>query len=702
MPLLLGAVAILIYVNTLANEFVFDTTAYLLATDRLHDLTDLGAVLRTRRWFADFTLAVNWAIEGPQPRGYHLFNLAVHGLAAVTLYGLVGRVLRRRGASETRAALLAGAAALVWLVHPLNTQAVAYVVQRHESLMGLFYLLTLYLTGRVAAAQEAGDDARPRTALWAAAAIGACLLGMGSKEVMVTAPVVAMLFDRSFYGGTFGAALRRRWWLYLGYATTWLAPVISGLGGVFQQETSAGFGMPLVGPMGYLMTQGGVILHYLRLAVWPHPLVLDYFWPPAPLVLEYAPERLWTTVVLPVAAVALLLGISIYGLVRNTWWGFVGFAFFAVLSVSSSVLPIADMAFEHRMYLPLTCVVTLVIIGGWKGLQRLVTQPRMAAAIGGAVVLVVAVIFSGLTVQRNSEYATKISIWRTVTERAPLNPRGFHNLAAALKEAGDNVAAMEAYEAAVDLSPNYAEAQYGIGQLWNEQGRPDLAVPWFERAITNDPSDAAYHHGLANALSMMGNLNAALAEANQAIELDPMLAKAYNLRGSIRARLGRIEAGLADVRQAVDLDPELTDAWYNLGLTLQRAGRPGEAAAAYAAALETDATHVGTLRQYGRLLATAPDESLRNPTKAIRLMERYSRVLGGADPFLLDTFAAANAHLARFDLAVSQQQQAIDAATRGGLPPEAIDAMRDRLERYRSGRAYVDEALSAEPAALPH
>src|SRR5262249_12628893 len=145
----------------------------------------------SNRWVANWTLALNYQLDGLNVRGYHAVNLTIHVAAALTLFGIVRRTLlleRVPPAVKKDAPGLALAVALLWLVHPLVTQSVVYVIQRQESFMGLFYFLTLYCVLRGATAL--------RFALgWYAAAVVACTLGMGCKEVMVSAPVLVLLYD---------------------------------------------------------------------------------------------------------------------------------------------------------------------------------------------------------------------------------------------------------------------------------------------------------------------------------------------------------------------------------------------------------------------------------------------------------------------------------------------------------------------------
>src|SRR5579871_2059786 len=215
----------------------------------------------------NLSLALNYALGGTDAWGYHAFNLIVHILAALVLFGIVRRTLlsatlrNRFGDSAT---LLGLAAAVLWTVHPLQTEAVTYISERCESLMGLFYLLTLYGFIR--------GTASDKPTRWFALSFAACLLGMATKEVMVTAPIVVLLYDRTFVSGSFREAWRRHGRVHASLFSTWvlLAYLLVGL-----QNRGAGYGVGITW-YSYALVECRVVTHYLRLSLWPSPLVFAY------------------------------------------------------------------------------------------------------------------------------------------------------------------------------------------------------------------------------------------------------------------------------------------------------------------------------------------------------------------------------------------------------------------------------------------
>ena len=200
-----------------------------------------------------------------------------------------------------------------------------------------------------------------------------CLLGMATKEVMVTPPLVVLLFDRTFLGGSFRKAIALRWRLYLALAACWGVVVWQLLATEFHGDTT-GFHVDKFTPWTYFLTEAGVLAHYLRLAFWPVGQCLDYGWPPATSLEQ---------ILLPGLLIVGLLALTIWALVKRTGARILGAAFFLVLAPTSSFIPIADAAFEHRMYLPLAAVAILVVLAGYALFDRFLPRRRGARFLAG-------------------------------------------------------------------------------------------------------------------------------------------------------------------------------------------------------------------------------------------------------------------------------------------------------------------------------
>jgi len=325
--ILLAAVVMAVYANSLGGPLIYDDRATIIDNQTIEDLWS-GAVFEpphetsvAGRPVVNLTFAINYALGGRSVAGYHLVNIGIHLLCALALFGIA-----RRAQSAVSVAF---SIAMLWAVHPLNTEAVDYLTQRTESLMALFYLWTLYCAIR--AHEDAGHRAR-----WIAGGIAACALGMATKESMVTVPVAVVLFDRAFLYPSFGAALRRRWRLYAGLAATW--GILAALAAGGPRNLSAGFSAYDADARTYLLNQAVMIVRYLRLTIWPRDLVLYYGWPLPLTIGAVVPQLL---------AVAALLCATAWALWRHPRIGFLGAWFFLTLAPTSSLVPIAtDAAFE--------------------------------------------------------------------------------------------------------------------------------------------------------------------------------------------------------------------------------------------------------------------------------------------------------------------------------------------------------------------
>jgi tetratricopeptide (TPR) repeat protein len=566
------------YHNSFKVPFVFDDVPAIVDNPTIRQLWPLWIPLSpphdsglpvSGRPLVNFSLALNYACGGTAVVGYHALNLALHLLAGLTLLGVVRRtllqpVLRARfGAAALPLALVV---AVLWTVHPLQTEAVTYVVQRAESLVGLFYLLTLYCFIRSAECNPLGYTSRggPSRA-WSILAVVACLLGMASKEVMVTAPLIVLLYDRTFVAGTFRDAWRRRWRFYTGLAATWLllGYLMVGTG---NRGGTAGFGLGITW-WEYALTQVRAIVHYLRLAFWPHPLVFDYGG--AVLAKGFAE-------IAPSAAIlgALLAG-TIIALRRWPVIGFAGTWFFAILAPTSSVVPVADTMFEHRMYLPLVAVVALAVLGGFAlaGRRSLIVFAALAVGLGWA------------TVRRNEDYRSDLALWSDTVAQRPGNVRAHYTLGSALFEAGRVPEALQQYEEALHLKPDSAETHINLGNALTRIGRPAEAVRHYEEALRLKPGAADAHANLGNALIRMGRMTEAIGHYEEALRIKPGSADAHNNLGNALAQSGRLDQAIRHYEAAIRLKPSLVDAYGNLGNALAQSGRPAEAVPYYENAL---------------------------------------------------------------------------------------------------------------------
>jgi tetratricopeptide (TPR) repeat protein len=564
---LLVLAALVAYHGTLAGPFVLDDALSIAGNPTIRHLGRLREVLSpppggltvSGRPLVNFSLAVNYAISGTAVWSYHAVNLAIHVLAGLTLLGVVRRTLDLRPAADGSpgsALWPAWAVALLWTLHPLQTESVTYVIQRAESLMGLCYLLTLYCFIRGAAADarlgppeagyavaNAGPEGR-HSAAWLVLSVLCCLLGMASKEVMVSAPVVIFLYDRTFVSGSFREAWRRHGRLHASLAATWLllAGLVVGTG---SRGGTSGFGLGVPWWM-YAQTQFRAVICYLQLSVWPHPLVFDYGteWAKGPG--DVAPYAL---------AVAGLAAGTAWTLWRRPALGFLGAWFFLILAPTSLVPGTRQTMAEHRMYLPLAAVVALAVLG----------LARVAARRSLAVCLALAAALGAATARRNEDYRSKVALYRDTVARRPLNPWGHYDLGVALEEARALREAEQSYDAALRLDPRFPEAHNNLGDLMLATGRVDAARAEFAEAVRLRPAYVEARYNLGIALLRAGRPAQAAEEEEVVLLLRPNFPEGHFGLALAQAALGLSSAAAAELQAALRLRPDYPQARAALG-----------------------------------------------------------------------------------------------------------------------------------------
>ncbi|NQU10975.1 tetratricopeptide repeat protein, partial [bacterium] len=523
---------------------------------------------------------------------YHLVNLLVHLAAGLLLWRTAVRTLgfpRVPAAIRADAEALGFAVALIWLVHPLATEAVTYLVQRTESLMAMFFLATLYLAIRAAGSPTPGR--------WHAAAVGTCALGMGCKEVMVVCPLVILAYDHVFLPGPWRERWRRRRGLYLGLAATWFW---LGFLVATTPRPATGFGFGALTPWTYLKTEAGVVVHYLQLCFWPHPLVIDYAdWPLAGPLVTVLP---WA---IPLALLAL---VAVVGSLARSPWGFLGLWFFLILAPTSTVLPsLEEVAAERRMYLPLAAVTTAVVVATrWlaqQAGQRLGVSARRLATCEAGLLVVVVTGLGGATWQRNQDYRSAIGIWQDAVAKRPQNHRAHDHLGAVLAAAGSGEQAADHFRMALRLRPRFTRSHLNLAALLSQQGRRAEAIDQLRTAARARPDQADVHHQLGFLLGVAGQQEDAIAEYRVALRLDPGAAGPNLDLGIAFGRQGDLAAAAEHFQAALARDPNLMEAHFNLAGVLPTLGNPDAALPHYAAAARLAPADPDVQRQWGRLLA---------------------------------------------------------------------------------------------------
>ena len=716
-PVVLAVVCALIYANSLFGPFFFDDHITISENDHIRQLwpplwltpaSDNSPL--QGRCVVSFSVAVNYALDGMNVRGYHAYNIAIHILCAWTLFGVVGRTLtgaKLRARFGPAANALAFTCALLWMLHPLLTECVDYVTQRTESMMSLFYLLTLYCAIRAA-------DSTHRFG-WRIAAVLACCLGMACKEVMVTAPLMIFFYDLVFSADSFSLTLRRRWPLYLGLAASWV--VLATMMLAFPLG-NVGLGIR-VGPWDYAKNQCLIIVHYLRLVFWPHPLAIDYGFAHSRPFVEAAPYA---------ALLLVLLIATILTVIRRPMIGFLAAWSFIILGPTSSFAPMTtEVGAERRMYLPLVGIIVLLVLLGHFLLERLThrlaksSNTRLAPTVRITLVIVLASLCGWATLRRNTDYRSEIAIWQSAIKATPDNMRAYTNLGNAYQEAGQIDQAVSCYRQALRIFPDLAPAHNNLGLILRSRGQIDQAISHFRRAVDYRADFTAARQNLADTLRAQGKLDQALVQYQLLLQNKPENLPARCDLADVLAAQGKTDQAINIYRQILHNHPEYGAAHFYLAVILQSQGDIDRAINHFQSALAGNPRHAPTLyylgvlfKTKGRLdqavtyfkqalqingdwpaalnttawiLATHTDPKLSDPDTAIRFARRAAELTKQNDPLIIDTLAAAYAAAGQFEQAVQTAQIAIALAKTANADQLAHD-IAQRLEIYRQSKPY--------------
>lgn len=676
------------YVTSFKGVFLLDDIL-VISNGLLRDWSRLDHIFDavSGRPVVSLSIAIDYAILGPKPFGYHFTNVAVHLTATLLLFGIARRTFLAISNSATP---LAFAAALLWAVHPLHTEAVTYIIQRCESMMGMFFFLSLYCVIR-------GAESERKTG-WHSAAIVAAALCAGCKQTAAVLPLVVLLYDRCFISGSFAAALKRAPALLGGLLVSWLVIVLS-LVLTTVKVTSVGFKMPGLTPFTYARSQFVVIVHYLRLALWPAGQCFDYAWP---IETDYA--RIVPCAVLIVA----LLGLSVWQLVRNRPAGFWSAFFFLALAPTSSVLPIADLACERRMYLPLAGVTMLAVMGLLALLQKFSQAPHTESpgeketrvtsnssrdTVALCIVALLALPLGYLTAMRNTLYWNGELMWSDVEEKYPVQSRAWEAVGHIKLKNGDLAGAkvhllkaislnpyfpdalgnlgtvylieknytkaIELFNQTLSMDPKHAKSLYGLAEALRGAGRDDEARQTIQHAAELRPEDAQIQALYGSELFKAGQVSDAIRVYSEAVRNDPYSASIHNGFGGILATVGRMREALIEFEAALNLKPGDANTLYNFGNALERLGRIPDAVNAYAAALKSNPEMASAANALAWILSTNPAAEIRDGKMAVQYAEKACGLTGSANALMLDTLAAAYAESGQFDKAATAAENAL-------------------------------------------
>ena len=291
-----------------------------------------------------------------------------------------------------------------------------------------------------------------------------------------------------------------------------------------------------------------------------------------------------------------------------------------------------------------------------------------------------------------------IENYRRATQINPTFAEAQYNLGTTLAAQGQFEEAIQHFRRAVKINPNSPEAQYNLGNILASQGRYQEAIESFSQTIEINPNDFKVLYNLGNALAAQGRYQEAIENYRRAIQINPNFPEALDNLGNALATQGRFEEAIESFGQAIQANPNHPETFLHLGMALDQTGRIREAAAQYRKALKLNPDLVGALNNLAWILATSPEDDLRNGAEAVQLSERACELSHYQEPLLVGTLAAAYAEAGRFPEAVATAEKAEQLAAKTGLTAVA-GKNRQLLELYRAGKPYHEPAPATSTIA---
>jgi tetratricopeptide (TPR) repeat protein len=660
---LLGSLA---YANSLDGAFILDDFVAIVQNPDLRDPWS-PSLLRSAwgespllgRPLAALTFAINHALHGLDARGYHVGNIAIHLLCGLALFGVIRRV--------QHSVVFAFACASLWILHPLNSEVVNYISQRTESMMALFYLLTIYCSVRAQAASRAWP--------WVAGAMAASALGTLSKQSMITVTAAVLLVDYTLFFDSLRSAIRRRWRFYL---AVFAASFLPGMAVLLISPPSRAVGFASgPSPWVYLLNQSVMITHYLRLVVWPHGLVSDYGYPVPYSLTDVLPQMVFVSGLVVLSAAALRYRPKL---------GLLGAWVFLTLGVTSSVAPIAtEVGAERRMYVPMAALVVLGVAPFAQLSKHLMRHGRLPAGIvaAGCVLLWAgaAAALGARTAVRNRDYSSPLRLAEVTLEHWP-TAYSHHGVGEELLFAGRRDEALAHLRQAIPVDPR---AHFTLGRALFEGGQLHQAREQLETFVRLQPpivhaTDGSYtrphllyaHAMIGRVLLTEGQLDAAAAEFRLVLQMDPSFSDAHLDLAEVLVAQSRYNDAVVHFRAYLANGGAKPDAWVHLGAALALANRPDEAMQVLRQALERNPDAPNAHRSLAAMLLE------RNDVAAAIAHAERAVVLRPRDALARDLLGVAFDMHGRRDLAIQQFREALRLDPANELAREHLQHVQGR------------------------
>jgi tetratricopeptide (TPR) repeat protein len=687
LALLLVAVTLVAYLPALLGQFVWDDDHYVtnnLLLRSLKGLWQIWSVPGATPQYYPLTFTSFWVdyhLWQLNPLGYHLINVLLQALNAILLW----TILRRLNVPG------AWLAAAVFAVHPVNVESVAWITERKNMLAGFFFLgsalacLRFWLPNLATADGRATKVSETSAAslgewkfYWLALCLYLCALLAKTAIIALPGAVLVVVWWKSGKVGwreLFPLTPFLAVGMAMGLLTVWVEKHFVHPGG---REWTLSF-------LERCLIAGRAIWFYLGKLAWPHPLMFVY-------------PRWEIHVAQPLAylpVLALMVVLFILWLNRKSWARPMLVALVYFLALLFPGLGFFNLYFfrysfvaDHYQYFAAIGPLTLAAAGISLTLGRFGKRsPFLKPLFCGTLLLILGV----LTWRQCGMYTNLETLWQKTLARNPDSWLAHGNLGLGFYHEGRTEEAMEHYRKAIQIDPNDYATMNNLGIALAAQGQFDEAIETYRRAVQINPNFSEAMNNLGIALATRGRSDEAIENFRKVIQNNPNYYEALDNLGVALASRGQFDEAIKNFHQAIRINSNRPETFYHLGMALGHLGRKREAMAQYREALRLDPNLTGALINLAWILASNPDDDLRNGAAAVRLADRACELTHYNEPLYLGTLAAAYAEAGRFPEAVSAAEKAEQLATAAGSEPLA-EKSRLLLEIVRSGKPYHEPA----------
>ena len=693
--LALLAFGLVAYSNSFNAAFQYDDLHHILSNKAFLDLTDLGRIFHygKGRFLPYLSLAINYRISKFDPVSYHIFNFFVHYIATIFLYFLFLEIVdtpAMQGVelklSKRIGAFLVGG---IFFLHPLQTESVTYVIQRAESMAGMFYLATLFFYVK---ARRAGrrDGVLGYSILAGIAAVCAAF----SKETTVTLPVMIVVFELFFFNTSIKDLLRTKLFLFI------LVPAAVILFLKLKPLIRTGFFHDPGPGMGftrkqYILTQFGVLLTYLRLFFWPAGQNIDWDYP---LASNFFALKTLSSFLFLFAL--LVLAFFVYKKLRLLSLGII--AFFITLAPTSSVIPLRDVIFEHRMYLSMAFLAMGCVQVLFYGLERIKgISPRTQAIVPTCSIIVLLSLLSGLTQARNQVWLSELSLWADAVHKSPNKARVRNNYGRGLYALRNTVTeeVKREFETAIRLSPDWAVPYHNLALCYFQEGDYLQAIALDLEALERMPAYKEVLYQLGRSYRELHQWNDARFYLEQLIGLSPgsEYIKAYIDLLDVYLEMGLQDQAVHLAREMVQMPDGLMPLDYYRGLAFYKLNDMSQAKFYFVKQTEQESQRLSSYLMLGQIQYQAKeyDKAEMEFRKALQ-EQKWSEEAHYNLAILLERngrFQEAGEHLEKVlevaPFSIDASVRLINLYDRLGNPEKQTERLRKLLRLHPSSMEYA-------------